>query len=95
MTVAVLVIVSLLALVFALAFWWAQRTRVLSSRYREQVVVTTKSGESFAGVLYSSDRAGLVLRGCEAVGAGENRTNLPLDGELILLLADVAYLQRL
>lgn len=70
------------------------RSRVLSSRFRERVVVTTKSGESFDGILCSADDKALVLRQAEAVGAGENKTNLPLDGELILLLADVAWLQR-
>lgn len=70
------------------------RSRILSSRFRERVVVTTKENGSFAGVLYSADRHALVLRQAEAVGAGENLTNLPLDGELILLLADVAYIQR-
>lgn len=70
------------------------RSRVLSSRFRERVVVTTKENASFAGILFSADCHALVLRQAEAVGAGENRTNLPLDGELILLLADVAYIQR-
>ena len=57
-------------------------------------MVTTKSGESFDGILYSADNSALVLRQAAAVGAGENKTDLPLDGELILLLADVAWLQR-
>lgn len=70
------------------------RSRVLSSRFRERVVVTTKSGEAFDGILYSADKSALVLRQAAAVGAGENKTNLPLDGELIVLLADVAWLQR-
>lgn len=70
------------------------RSRVLSSRFRERVVVTTKAGESFDGVLYSADNKALVLRQTAAVGAGENKTDLPLDGELIVLLADVAFIQR-
>lgn len=70
------------------------RSRVLSSRFRERVVVTTKTGESFAGILYSTDRHALVLRQAAAVAAGENRTDLPLDGELIILLPDVAFIQR-
>lgn len=57
-------------------------------------MVTTKAGETFDGVLYSADKTALVLRNAEAVGAGENKTNLPLDGELIVLLADVAFIQR-
>ena len=66
----------------------------LASRMRERVVVTCKDGASFVGLLYESDARSLVLRDAAAVGAGENRTDLPLDGELVLLLADVSYLQR-
>lgn len=67
---------------------------MLTSRFRERVLVTTKSGDTFDGVLYSADNAALVLRQAEAVGAGENKTNLPLDGEIIVLLADVDFIQR-
>ena len=70
------------------------RSRVLSSRLRERFLVTTKDGATFAGVLFSHDSQALVLRNAEAVGEGENKTNLPLDGEIIVLLSDVAYLQR-
>jgi len=58
------------------------------------VIVTTKAGESFSGVLYSHDDKALVLRETRALGAGERSTDLPLDGELIVLLPDVAYIQR-
>ena len=71
------------------------RSRVLATRLRERVVVNAKSGDAFAGILFSIDKTALVLRAAEAVGAGENGTNLPVDGELILLLADVAWIQRL
>lgn len=67
---------------------------MLSTRLRERVIVTTKTGESFAGVLYSHDDKALVLREAQALGAGERATDLPLDGELIVLLPDVAYIQR-
>ena len=70
------------------------RSRVLNTRLRERVIVTCKTGESFAGVLFSHDNKALVLRQTEALGVGENGTNVPVDGELIVLLADVAYLQR-
>lgn len=70
------------------------RSRVLSSRLRERVIVTTKSGQAFAGVLYSHDRAALVLRDASALGAGENAADLPLDGEILVLLPDVDYIQR-
>lgn len=70
------------------------RSRVLSSRFRERVIVTTKTGDAFDGVLYSADSKALVLRSASAIGQGENKTNLPIDGELIVLLSDVAFIQR-
>lgn len=70
------------------------RSRVITSRLRERVIVTTKTGDAFAGVLYSHDDKALVLRETQALGAGERSTDLPLDGELIVLLPDVAYIQR-
>lgn len=70
------------------------RSRVISSRLRERVIVTLKTGDSFSGLLFSHDSKALVIRETEALGAGERRTNLALDGELIVLLADVAYIQK-
>lgn len=70
------------------------RSRVLSSRLRERVIVTLKTGDSFSGILFSHDTKALVLREAEALGAGERRTNLALDGEIVILLPDVAYIQR-
>lgn len=70
------------------------RSRVLTSRLRDRVVITTKSGDSFAGILYSHDDKAIVLRDSSAIGAGENKTDLPLDGELIVLIPDVAWIQR-
>lgn len=70
------------------------RSRVLSSRLRNRVIVTLKTGDSFSGVLFSHDTKALVLREAEALGAGERRTNLALDGEIVILLPDVAYIQR-
>jgi small nuclear ribonucleoprotein (snRNP)-like protein len=68
--------------------------RIIRSRLREKFVVTTKDGAAFAGVLYATDSKALVLRQAEALAAAEDKTNVPLDGEVIILLADVAYLQR-
>lgn len=71
-----------------------RRSRIFQSRLRERVLVTTKAGAAFAGVLYSEDGKALVLRDTAAVAAAEDRTDVPIDGELIVLLADVAYIQR-
>jgi len=49
---------------------------------------------SFSGVLYAEDRAALVLREAVALRVGERADDVPLDGELVLLLVDVDYIQR-
>lgn len=63
-------------------------------RICSRVVITLKSGEAFAGVLFEADGGAVVLRDTSAIGAGENRADLPLDGELLILTADVAYIQK-
>jgi len=70
------------------------QSRILRSRLRERFLVTTKDGAAFSGVLYAFDDRALVLRGTEAIGAADDKSNLPLDGELLVLLSDVAYMQR-
>lgn len=70
------------------------RSRILSSRFRERVLVTLKSGKSFAGILYSCDKTALVLRDASALGQGRNNADLPVDGEIIALLSEVDYIQR-
>ena len=74
------------------------RSRVLTSRYRERVLVACKSnghpGRVFDGVLYSADAQTLVLRAASVIGEGENGTPLPVDGEIIIFVADIDYLQR-
>lgn len=71
-----------------------RKSRIFQSRIRERVIVTTKTGGSFAGVLYSEDGKALVLRDAAAIAAGEDRTDVPIDGELIVLLAEVQFVQR-
>lgn len=66
---------------------------VLEARLRRRVIVTLKSGEAFGGVLFDADEVAWVLREAAAIGAGEHRSNLVVDGELVVLVADVAYVQ--
>jgi small nuclear ribonucleoprotein (snRNP)-like protein len=68
--------------------------RLLKARLREKFLVTTKDGATFSGVLYAADSQALVLRQAEALGAASDKSNVPLDGEVIVLLSDVAYLQK-
>ncbi len=67
---------------------------ILRSRLRSRVVVTLKSGASFDGVLFDADTRAWVLRNATALGAGAAGAPLSLDGELLLLAADIAYAQR-
>ena len=67
--------------------------RLLRQRLRRRVIVTLKSGESFGGVLYEADTEAIVLRNAQAIGMGEKQSNLAVDGEVLLLRADVSFLQ--
>lgn len=69
------------------------RNRVLRSRLRRRVLVTLHSGEAFDGVLFDADRQALVLRNASQVGVANRGTPVPVDGEVVVLLEDVAYLQ--
>jgi len=66
--------------------------RLLRSRLREVFVITTTTGETWRGLLYAVDGRSVVLRDAELV-EGE-RVQVPVDGELILPRASIAYMQR-
>lgn len=68
------------------------RDRIVRGLVRRQALVTLKSGAVFSGVLWDADRESLVLRGTEAVSPGQE-PNVSVDGELLILRPDVAYLQ--
>lgn len=53
-----------------------------------------QDGASYAGVLWEADRAVVVLRSAEALAVGPDRTPVPVDGELVLLMASISHLQR-
>lgn len=69
-------------------------SRLLKERLHYRVVVTLKSGLAFEGVLYAIDAQAWVLRDTSALGAGDKNANVPVDGEVVLLTADIAYAQR-
>ena len=66
---------------------------VIKTRLHYRVVVTLKGGSAFHGVLWEQDKQALVLRDAEAL-PGQNQAPVPVDGELLVLLADVDYIQR-
>jgi small nuclear ribonucleoprotein (snRNP)-like protein len=71
-----------------------RRSRLLQERISERVVVTLKTGEAFGGVLWDADDRLWILRNTTALGAGKDGAALPLDGEVIVLTADILHAQR-
>jgi small nuclear ribonucleoprotein (snRNP)-like protein len=65
--------------------------RVLRDRVRQRAIVTLKTGDTFDGVLWAWDREAFVLRNAAVVAAGEQPT--VVDGELVVLAADVSFVQ--
>lgn len=69
-------------------------SRLLRERLLTRVIVTLKNGQAFEGLLYELDDRAWFLRDAAAIGAGEKNTNLPLDGEVVLLTSEIAFAQR-
>lgn len=69
------------------------RSRLLRARLRHRVILTLVSGETWDGVLFDFDARAWVMRDVVAVGVGVNRTNVTVDGELLVLVEDIAYSQ--
>lgn len=69
------------------------RSRLLRARLRHRVILTLRTGETWDGLLFDLDRQAWVLRDVTAVGVGANRTNVAVDGELLVLVEDIAYVQ--
>lgn len=70
------------------------RDRIVRNHRRKSVLVTLKSGEAFRGVLFDADRDAMVLRSAHTIiGDGTDRLPVGIDGELVILRPDVAYMQ--
>lgn len=66
---------------------------ILERLMRDRLVVTLKSAETFSGVLWECDEKLLVLRSCWVV-TPEGASDIMIDGDIVLLLADIAYTQK-
>ena len=58
---------------------------------RREVLVNTKTGEDFRGVLWAADARYLVLRNAQLLRARESA--LPMDGEVVVPRENVKFLQ--
>lgn len=68
--------------------------RIIREHIRRKVIVTLKTGEGFGGVLFSADSEAIVVRDAVLLDAtSTDRTAQPVDGELLVLRADISYLQ--
>jgi hypothetical protein len=72
----------------------SKRSRILSERISEKIILTLKQGQAFEGVLWDADDKVWVLRNAEAIGAAKNGGALPLDGEVLVLASDILHVQR-
>ena len=68
---------------------------MLNRRLRTTVLLTLKTGEAFNGVLWEADKTAYVLRNASLASPSTNPTPevTAVDGELVILVADVAYMQ--
>ncbi len=69
-----------------------RRDRLLRDRIHERFVVTLTDGAAFTGLLSELDER--VVRLVDAATLGPNRQQIPVDGELFIERARIAYLQR-
>ena len=80
------------ALILA-AGWWLNERRseqTLNGCQRRRAVVTLKDSTSFAGVLWAVDKHCLVLRNASLI---EDRAQTKVDGEVVVLRAEVSFVQ--
>lgn len=89
-----LLVALVTAAVVSLAWWLARRPGHVDRRLRQRVIVTTKAGAAFDGLLFEADRTAWFLRDASALRMGEANTNLPVDGEVVILTSEIAYAQR-
>jgi small nuclear ribonucleoprotein (snRNP)-like protein len=70
------------------------RRWILKKCLRHRVIVTLKSGAAFGGVLYEADSEAIVLKEASVLEAsGTDRHPVPADGSIVVLRAEIDYLQ--
>lgn len=67
--------------------------RVLKTRLHHRVIVTLKDGASFGGVLWETDREGVILRDAQAIVTPQTQP-VGVDGELYLPWSNISFIQK-
>jgi small nuclear ribonucleoprotein (snRNP)-like protein len=67
--------------------------RILRNRLRRQVLISTKSGATFRGVFFESDSQAVVLRAAAELDPRSDAKTIPADGEIVILVAEISYMQ--
>lgn len=87
----VLIVLTLAIAALAYAVWWNSRTDLVADRLRRRVIVTRHDGTGIVGVLLETDRRCVVVTSAETQ---DDRGQLvPIDGEVLVLAEDIAYMQ--
>ncbi len=90
----VVAVAALVVLVVSVAVAWTLEHRrseaALQARVRRDVIVTLHDGQSFSGVLFDRDTVCLILRNAIDL---QPQASVPVDGELLIRWAEVAYVQ--
>jgi small nuclear ribonucleoprotein (snRNP)-like protein len=70
------------------------RRWILKKCLRHRVIVTLKSGAAFGGVLYEADTEAIVLKDATVLEAnGSDRNPVPADGSIVVLRAEIDFMQ--
>lgn len=67
-----------------------QPERIVAGLVRRKALVATKTGLDFSGVLVDADDTAILLR---QAGAIDDTGTTPVDGEVLILRQDIAYIQ--
>lgn len=67
--------------------------RLIRQRLRHRVIVNLKDNSAFSGVLYEADSEAVILREAAQLDAGPKREPVGVDGELLVLRADILFIQ--
>lgn len=91
--ITLVLVTTAVVIVVQVGLWYHGHLRhemALRTRMKRDVIVTLHSEQSFSGVLFERDTVCLVLRNAVHL---QPQGQTPVDGELLVRWAEVAYVQ--